>query len=177
MPTRPDPKLEPLEPRILLSADIGLVPEEGIALAALTPELVAPQVEIHDDVLVRESSTPDPEARTPRDLSAEHAAADAEQSADATAVASDEEGAPTGGGESGAEADEQGDPGRADEALSALVWSEAGPAEDLAAREVEDIAQLVVVDGRVPEVDSLLASLLESTADLDAASDANTADS
>ena len=62
---RPDPRLEPLEPRILLWAEVGLLHEQGLAFVALAPELQAPQVEIHDEALVRESSHPDPEAVEP----------------------------------------------------------------------------------------------------------------
>ncbi|RLA55949.1 MAG: hypothetical protein DRR04_14400, partial [Gammaproteobacteria bacterium] len=160
-PQRPDPKLEPLEPRILLSADVGLVPDDGLALVALTPELVAPQIEIHDEVLVREASDPDPGERTRvGDLEVEEPLADGEApGAEAAATAADEADARSSDTET-----EQGDPGRADVALAELLWS--GQSDDATFSQAEEISQLVVIDGRVPVVDSLLASLVESTSDL-----------
>ena len=56
-PRRQRPYLEPLEPRILLSADVGLVPDALLAPPTdeFDPRLIL-EPEVHDEVLVREPS-------------------------------------------------------------------------------------------------------------------------
>ena len=159
----PQFRLEPLEPRILLSADIGLVPDDAHSLLPPDIERLERQVEIHDEVLAREIET--------RVDDVEDGAA---------GEASPDEGSPA--PEVTDEANEV-DPTRADEALREQVWQAAleEHVERTVAAEAEQAArQIVVIDARVPEVGSLLASLVEGTEDLaradDPASEAQDAD-
>ncbi len=168
-PQRQRPYLEALEPRVLLSADVGLVPD---ALLAPPPECVDTRLlvetAVHDNVLVREPSKFDSITRdlmakkradqvtivesAPVDTATEAAEADAstdpqEKSADVAPEA-----------DADADATTPEDPDAAARALGKRVW-QAGLIEELA--QSTSTSQVIVVDARIPEVDSLLEALLE----------------
>jgi len=145
-------RLEPLEPRILLSADVGIVPDPDLTPAVPGTEPPPVELEIHDEVLVRE-----PQQVAP-----------GEAAALAAGVASD-------GGPAPEATPAVGPPGEepmavpapaAAEVLRAQVWS----AEQAARIGAEEAAsQIVVLDARVPEASSLLEALERSTRELGAA--------
>lgn len=161
---RQRPYLEALEPRVLLSADVGLVPEAMLAPPAddFDPRLLV-EPEIHDDVLVREPSKFEKIARealvqtrvdqleivsdqgSEEILADETSAATSKESVELTATA---DGANTAGPE---------DPDAAARALRDRVW-QAGLIDELA--QAAPVEQVIVIDARVPEVDSLLEALL-----------------
>jgi hypothetical protein len=155
---RPRPYLEPLEPRILLSADVGLVPD---ALLAPPPDLLDPRAvvepAIHDDVLVREPSRF-------VDVASEVLAIDPLRLPGLTAdpgptIEPPLDAAPSslapGVGE------ETGDPESAARALAEREWHAEWAVSPPAA--VSNVDQIVVVDARTPEVSTLLEALLEQT--------------
>ena len=171
------PYLEPLEPRILLSADVGLVPDSVLAppLEDFDPRLLL-EPEVHDEVLVREPSrlaelvAPpfDGEAIAPNgDGKVSQTKSDPASATAATKKAAEDS--------SASEADEEGDdaaesilqdagasvdPSAAARALQAQLWQ----AEQVdASQAVGRTSQVVVIDAEVPEAISLLEALLDGT--------------
>ncbi|MBW2388569.1 MAG: LEPR-XLL domain-containing protein, partial [Deltaproteobacteria bacterium] len=155
-PTPPRPYLEPLEPRILLSADVGLVPDALLAPPTddFDPRSIL-EPAIHDEVLVREPSRfqdVDGEALEPE-------GSGSSEEIDGEGVAVSEEAA-SGESAEGASSDSQ---DTAAEVLRARVWQ--ASLSEQAATEARTAAEVVVIDARIPEVTSLLEALLEGTED------------
>ncbi|MHA7838808.1 MAG: DUF4347 domain-containing protein, partial [bacterium] len=136
-PRRPRPGLEPLEPRILLSADIGLVPDALLAspIESFDPH-DRPEPELHDELLAREPSralapVADPGAASEIDT-------------------------PVWPGEPGSTL--------AGDVLLDRIWSSDA---DGSTRMPGVAQQILVLDARVPEAVSLLRALLDGTTSSD----------
>ncbi len=168
-PTRQRPYLEPLEPRILLSADVGLVPDALLAPPAdsFDPRLIL-EPAVHDEVLVREPSRFEAVVRSAfvegKQRQAETDAAGlgvpneaVVESVESAAVVPD--GAKPSDDAAGAETSSSPeDPDAAARALASRVWQ---ADLDRQLSQSTQPEQVVVVDARIPEIDSLLEALLE----------------
>ncbi len=196
---RPRPYLEPLEPRILLSADVGLVPD---ALLAPPTDNFDPHVliepEIHDEVLVREPSRFEDIVGTldirsdngmggrPDNVSngsSSNSFPNAPNSPSAPNVSTNSNGVDAEttfelDGQSSPETDVLGqtvvEPGSAADLLRSRLW-QADWAEQTTLQS-NQASQVVVIDGRIPEVSSLLEALLAETLDSQAEADASQGD-